>query len=219
MRKGQKLLSERAIANKLNISRYTVRQALNELEKMGYIYKVHGKGTFVSKKAVPTALNKVYSFTEQMKSLGKTPETDLLEFKICDSDQSVASKLKIHSGDKIIRFKFLRKADKIPMMVEQTYLPFVKFPTLVIGDIESNSLYSVMKNKFNQKVHLVSESICAKLISPNNADLLNVNHNSPCLEVKRTSYNQTQEPIEYTICIARSNPFTYNYKYTHHDNY
>lgn len=138
MKSDQKLLSERKIAGRLNISRYTVRQALDELEKMGYIYKIHGKGTLVSRKSVPTALNEVYSFTQQMKLLGKKPETDLLEFKVFNSDEILTSKLDLKKGDKVIRFKRLRVADTIQMMVKTTYLPFSKFSSLTLGDLEKN---------------------------------------------------------------------------------
>lgn len=217
MHKDQKLLGEREIAEHFNVSRYTVRQALDELEKAGYIYKVHGKGTFVSEKSVPTALNEVYSFTEQMKSLGKVPETNLLEFKVFNSGKQLSSKLKINLGNKVIRLKFLRKADQVPMMIEKTYLPFAKFSTLTLNDLENNSLYSVMSKTFHQSIHLVSESIRACLISNQDADLLSVEHHSPCLEVNRTSYNKLQEPIEYTFCTARSDQFVYNYKYIHYD--
>lgn len=217
MEKGQKLLSEREIAERLSISRHTVRQALDELEKMGYIYKIHGKGTFVSKKSVPTALNEVYSFTQQMKLLGKKPETDLLEFKVFNSDEFLASKLDLNKGDKIIMFKCIRKADSIPMMVERTYLPFSKFSALTLGNLEKNSLYKIMKNDFNQSVHIVSEEIRASLISCEDAKILQIDENSPCLKVKRTSYNKKQEPVEYTLCIARSDQFVYNYKYIHQE--
>ncbi|MCT6904183.1 MAG: GntR family transcriptional regulator, partial [Lactobacillus sp.] len=68
MKKDQKLLSERDISLRLKISRYTVRRALDELEKRGYIYKIHGKGTFVSEKSSLTPLNDIYSFTDHMKA-------------------------------------------------------------------------------------------------------------------------------------------------------
>lgn len=55
-----------------------------------------------------------------MKSLGKVPETNLLEFKVFNSDTQLSSKLKINLGNKVIRLKFLRKADQVPMIIEKT---------------------------------------------------------------------------------------------------
>ena len=71
MEKGDKLLSEREICDKYDVSRSTVRQAISELERDGYIYKMHGKGTFVADKEVHQDLVQFYSFTDEMKKLGK----------------------------------------------------------------------------------------------------------------------------------------------------
>ena len=217
MKTNQKILSEREIAQRLSISRYTVRKALDELEKKGYIYKVHGKGTFVSEKSVPTALNEIYSFTEQMEQLGKKPKMELLEFKVFTPNQELASKLHVATQDKVIKLKYLRTADDVPMMIEETYLPYSKFPTLTVDALSKNSLYSIMKTEFNQSIHVVSESMRASLISSNEAKLLKIEDGSPCLNVRRTSFNKLNEPIEFTSCIARGDQFVYNCKYIHQD--
>ena len=79
----EKMLSEREICLKYDVSRTTVRAALNELEEMGYIFKRHGKGTFVSGlwKEMQN-LSEAYSFTEQMKQIGKTPHSQVLSLDV-----------------------------------------------------------------------------------------------------------------------------------------
>lgn len=128
---NDRLPSEREICRVYDVSRTTVRLAMKELEDQGYIYRVHGKGTFVS------AINKnkqnlgdYYSFTEQTKRQGKVPKSLVLEFEIVNSNYFIAGQLGIDPGNKIIRFVRLRLADNIPMMVETTYLPYDRFSTL-----------------------------------------------------------------------------------------
>ena len=75
LKENDKLLTEREYAKKYELSRATVRQALAYLEEKGYVYKVQGCGTFVSSKVIQQKLLKVYSFTEEMKKLGKIPES------------------------------------------------------------------------------------------------------------------------------------------------
>lgn len=72
MAPNDKLFSERELTQVYGVSRITVRLALQELEKRGLVYKKHGKGTYVSEISdTAVDLSQAYSFTEQMKKLGK----------------------------------------------------------------------------------------------------------------------------------------------------
>ncbi len=70
LKENDKLPSERELCEQYNVSRTTARQAIGELERKEYVYKVHGKGTFISPKVYKQQLLKFYSFTEEMKKLG-----------------------------------------------------------------------------------------------------------------------------------------------------
>ncbi|WP_258526890.1 GntR family transcriptional regulator, partial [Streptococcus suis] len=74
MAPNDKLFSERELTQVYGVSRITVRLALQELEKRGLVYKKHGKGTYVSEISdTAVDLSQAYSFTEQMKKIGKVP--------------------------------------------------------------------------------------------------------------------------------------------------
>ena len=79
---GDLLPSERELSEDYCISRKTVRLALKELETLGFIKRRHGKGTFVADRSQETTnLTRAYSFSEQMRSLGRIPRSELLEFR------------------------------------------------------------------------------------------------------------------------------------------
>lgn len=215
---NDKLLSEREIMKRYSVSRNTVRQALNELEIIGYIYRQHGKGTFVANWATNNSkIGDEYSFTEQMKALGKKPETKILEYSILNANEYFAKRLNLNPGTKIIKLKRLRKADGLPMMIDRTYIPYDKFSTLSVEDLEVNqrALYSIFLEDFSEKVKLADEDIYAGICSEKDAGTLGISEGSPCLMLRRTTYNPKNEIIEYTISCARGDQFVYNIKYQH----
>ncbi len=141
-----KLPSERELTAQYGVSRTTVRLALQELESSGYIYRRHGKGTFVSdiqKKAADIA--GAYSFTEQMKSLGRHPDTRILSFEQIEADKFIAQYLNLSLGEAIYKLSRLRSADREPLMIEDTYLPVKLFMTLDDKLLRSKPLYDLLK--------------------------------------------------------------------------
>ena len=119
----EKLPSERELCERFCVSRDTVRQAIFQLEKMGYIYKKHGKGTFVAPKQLKPDLYKFYDFTEEMKKLGKEALSKVLSFEIVPADKYIAKFLKIKENSNVHRIIRLRLVDSIPLIFEKTYLP------------------------------------------------------------------------------------------------
>lgn len=113
-----------------DMSRITVRNALNELQREGYIYKNHGKGTFVSSNRYKQELINLYSFTEEMKKLNKVPQTQVLSFSKILADSRLAKQLIIEETDEVYQIVRLRLADDEPLMYETSYIPVEKFPDL-----------------------------------------------------------------------------------------
>ncbi|WP_439442642.1 GntR family transcriptional regulator [Listeria aquatica] len=214
MQANDKMLSEREISERYGVSRTTVRLAMAELENMGYIYKRHGKGTFVSAlQSQKQNLMDSYSFTDHMRELGKNPKTKVLSFEIVTSNQFFADKLGISEGENVIKIKRLRLADDLPMMLERSYLPFNEFATLTEEMVKTKPLYEIFKEDFDEVVKVADEEFSAGIVSDYEADQLEVLRDSPCLKLVRTTYNTENKVIEYTLSIARSDQFVYRVRH------
>src|SRR5690625_1761578 len=88
MEVGDLLPSERKLTEIYDVSRTTVRLALDNLETRGYISRQHGKGSFVvDYHKTLINLSDMYSFTEQMKAIGQTPNTKLISYSIVNSTE------------------------------------------------------------------------------------------------------------------------------------
>lgn len=210
----QKMISEREICEKYGVSRTTVRYALEELEKMGFIYKRHGKGTFVSSLwKEKQNLSDFYSFTEQMKQLGKTPTTEMLSFESVSANAYIAKKLGISEGERIYELRRLRKADEREMMVETTFMPYYLFQELSLEQLQSMPLYELLREFYKLEIQYADEEIFASLTQNDEARLLKLPSQSACMRIYRTTYNQDNKVIEYTISVARGDQFIYKVRH------
>ena len=99
MEPNSMLPSERELSDQYGLSRTTVRLALQELERIGYIYRQQGKGTYISKLSDDaTNLATAYSFTDQMKAMGKVPRTEIIDFHIVEANKYLAKQLGVYLG-------------------------------------------------------------------------------------------------------------------------
>lgn len=205
---NEQLLSEREICEIYDVSRTTVRQALDELERDGYIYKVHGKGTFVAPKRVNQDLVSFYSFTEEMKKIGKKPSSEIVGFEIIQAGEKLSNTFKVSEEDLMYKIIRIRKADNIPMMYEITYLPFSRFENLTKKELEESPMYDIFRDKYNTKLTFAEEYFEPILTNKLESIYLDIQEGDPSLKIERYTLENTRL-IEYTIGVARGDKFKY----------
>ena len=207
---GDVLPSERELSAKYGISRTTVRLALQELERQGLVIRQHGRGTFVADRSARTTdLQQTYSFSEQMREMGREPQTTVLEFEEIEADKSIAEHMALHIGERVYKLKRLRAADGMPLMIECTYLPVRKFLALELSMLDGHSLYHVIEGTFGERVRVAEEEFYASVARLSDARLLDINEGDPVLDLVRTTFNTQNEIIEYTLSVARADQFKY----------
>lgn len=208
LKEHDKLPSEREICEQYDISRTTTRQAMIELEQDGYIYKEHGKGSFVSPKTYTQSLVRMYSFTEEMKKLGKIPKAKILSFSIKPGLSKVATKLCLDEGELVYEMLRLRLADDEPIMYETTYLPCKHFPNLMKNDFEINSMYDLFLKKYSFTISSAQESFRVVSVGPEEAPYLLNEIGSPAMKIERVAFSKDCA-VEYTVSVARGDRYVY----------
>ena len=204
-----KLPSERELCDIYDISRTTVRQAVGELEKDGFVQTFKGKGTYVKSKRLNQDMSSLYGFSESMKQLGKKISTRLIEFAQIECDERIARKMKCAAGTKIYRFKRVRFADNEPMLIVTTHIPSKRFPGFNAEHLITGSLYEMMTNTYNVTFTEAKETLQSVCVRGDEVDLLQVAPGAPCMKIDRYTYEK-DSLIEYAIGIARGDKFEYN---------
>lgn len=204
---GTLIPSERDLGESLNISRMTVRQALNQLVAEGVLYREKGKGTFVSRGKIQQ--KNIMSFSETVERKGMTPSTEVLYFQKETESPDVREVLGINSNDVLYHIKRLRLANGTPIAVEEVFLPESYCPGLESFDLKE-SLYKIIREEYNHSINYIDNTIEAAKPSREVRELLKIPAGVPVLIVTGTSYTEDGRKLFHTRDIYRSDEYSYN---------
>lgn len=197
---GDLLPSELELEKHYHVSRITVRQAIAELEKEGYVKRARGKGTTVTYTSrINESLSEIRSFTKEMEERGRKPGTRYIDIRKTAATEEVANALGIEIGSEVYHLYRVRTADDEPIVIFETFL--------------SNDYDFPLDKESYQGAKLptrVLENFQAMLADKRIAELLQVRTGSPILKRCRISYNAENKAIEYTTSYYRGDRYSYS---------
>ena len=209
---NQLLPSERELIDSYNVSRITIRRAIDELVKDGYVYKISGKGSFVNKSTSKQNLNTVHSYTEEITNQGKKPSRKLLKMNIEKGSYDICKKLNLLENENVFLLERVYYADEKPLCLTKAYLPYNQFLNIECFDFSSNSLYNVLESFYNIKITRATQVIEAASSKDKISELLDVDDGHPLLLFNTTTYGQkdgVEFPIEYFISYYKTDNMKY----------
>lgn len=201
---GDSIPTEAEFSEKLGISRPTIRQALSELVSEGYLHRMKGKGTFISRPKIDERFfQQLQSFNQEMLKKGLKPSTEVLDLKKIKGVAGVNEKLKIGPEEELIYLKRLRFADDDPIVYLETYLPYTLCSKLLDEDLSNQSLYTLLEEKYDRKILRASRLIEATNAGLEESRLLKIKKNQAICLVKTVAFTQDDVPVEYSIARYR----------------
>lgn len=209
---GDLIPSERELGEMYGISRMTARQAITDLVNEGLFYREQGKGTFVSRHKVTQQLIRLTGFTEDIRARGQRPSAKVLSAQMRAADETLAERLRIKPGQLVFSLKRLRIADDDPLAIELSQLHFPGCEKLLEEDLEQNSLYRLLESKYGLPPVEAEQELEAGLAGTEEAQLLKISTGSSVLFIRRTTYTDRNQPIEYAKSVYCGNKYTF---YTH----
>src|SRR5436305_14934192 len=143
---GDAIPSERQLGIDLGVSRLTVRAALDELVREGYLLRRRGAGTFVNEPKVAKGLT-ISSFSDDMRERGMMPASQTLDLSVVAAGARLGRTLHLSPSEPVVAVKRLRLADGEPMAIELLHVRQSLVPGLTAADLEDNSFYDLLESR------------------------------------------------------------------------
>lgn len=200
---GARFASDQELTAQLGVSRMTVRQAVAELVNDGFLRRDHGKGTFVTR---PRALRRfwtVISFTEEMRSRGLEVGNKLLGVRRVIPSGPIRKALRLGPGERVLQIRRIRTVHDQPIAYNVSNIPLSRCPDLDRCDLEEDSLYTIIQNRYGYRITRGDRTYRAAKPSRAEAALLGVAPGGLVLVVEGTTFVDREIPIDYCYEIYR----------------
>ncbi len=209
----EKIPSARELSETHNVSRITVEKAVESLVQEKLVYRVQGKGTFVTSSKLHRSLPKLYSFSEDMRELGIVPGSRVLEQGVEEANEKVRTVLQLLEDNiQVTKLVRVRLANDEPILIENTYIPVSLCPDLLKNDFEKESLYRIFDEQYHLTLENAEEHYEITTMTQREARMLQSQKHLCAFSIERITFLDTNVPIEFTRAIGRGDRLHFTVK-------
>ncbi|NMM99348.1 GntR family transcriptional regulator [Bifidobacterium olomucense] len=194
---GERLGSERLLAEQMGVSRSVLRAALSVLEREGRIVRLIGRngGIMISDGRLERSLNTTESLPDIAKRQGHVLKSRVLSAQEFVAEALDRRQLGLNSGDHIYRITRLRITDQAPLMLEDSRFPASRFPNLLSHDL-TQSIYHILSDEYGAQRGESHETLTVEEATQDEADLLQVALGEPLIRITRITRDRSGRLIE-----------------------
>ncbi len=192
---GDRLENELSLTSRLGLSRPTARQAIQELVKKGLLVRKRGVGTQVVRSQFRRD-ERLSSLNEDLEKAGKTPTTRVLDYSIGELDPEIRDAIDAAAvtDSQFLKIRRLRLADDVPLAILTNYLP-TRF-RISRDELETRGLYACLRS-LGVNLKIAHQQISARLMTDQEAELLDEETPAACLTVDRLAYDDIGQFVEF----------------------
>jgi GntR family transcriptional regulator len=207
---GELFLNEPQIEKEFDVSRITVRKAMDLLSEEGLLVKQRGRGTFVNKDKLSISnTKKIHSWKEDVKKSNMNPTNKIIDIIKVEASKNVASRLNIANGEEVLRIRRLCYANDILIMKMTNYVN----PNLLNHETDfkmiNDSLYYTLEHVYKLNIDKSTTIVEARMPSSKEITDLELKKNIPVLDMITTTYDNFDRVIETTEIVANSDRYKF----------
>jgi GntR family transcriptional regulator len=203
---GDAIPSERQLSADLGVSRLTVRAALDDLAREGYLERRRGAGTFVSEPKIAQELT-MTSFTDDMRRRGMRPSSRTLELRVAPAGARLGRLLRVSPSERVVIASRLRLADGESMAIETVHVCEHHVPGLTAEDLERQSFYELLRDRYGLVIVGGEQTIEPTVTDEDESAALGVPLHSPAFRFERVTHSQDGEIVEFVESIYRGDRY------------
>ena len=202
---GTAIPSERQLSADLGVSRLTVRAALDDLAREGYLVRRRGSGTYVQQPKISQQLT-MTSFSEDMRRRGMVPSSTTLSLTRQLAGPRLGRFLNVSPGQEVVVVKRLRLADGVSMAIETLHIPADVVPGVEPRDLEG-SFYELLRTRYGIEIATATQTIEPTVTNEEESGALGVPLHSPALLFERVTRSTAGDVVEFTSSTYRGDRY------------
>lgn len=201
---GEQLPSERVLSEELNVNRFTIRKATEQLIMDGLVYPIRRKGYFVKMNRINVDISMDTSYSKLIKENNMTPKVEILGILPDYPRDEARETLQLPPEDLVWSIYILRYYNDIPATLTRSFIPIKRTPELKEHLKKTKSLYRIFEEFYGIKP-MRTGSVCELTYADQREYRhLAVYQNFPLLQISSTVVDQNRAPIEYCVSKFRS---------------
>lgn len=218
---GDQIPTERDLCRTFNLSRTTVRQAIQEAVNEGMLHRVQGKGTFIAKPKIRQELFRISTFKETITARGMVPRIKILEERHLPANLQTARLLNVSASEEIVSLSMIGYADEEPIVLYYCYLP-AKIGRPTVDEArkreragEAFSTFELYRDRCSVLSHVTNQTFEATLADDGVASLLRIKKGDPVFRVTSIIFDHDNQPVEFKQAFYRGDKFNFNISRLH----
>jgi len=202
---GTAIPSERQLSADLGVSRLTLRAALDDLAREGYLVRRRGSGTYVQQPKISQELT-ITSFSDDMRRRGMVPGSRTLSMTTTHAGARLGRFLNVSPSEEIVVVKRLRLADGETMAIETLHIPESLVPGLTPKAL-TGSFYELLRDRYGVVIAGGTQAIEPTVTNEEESAALGVPLHSPAFLFERTSRDEAGRTIEFVQSVYRGDRY------------